>query len=58
MHDELLWIERHSITGATMSNRYVAQQQEGRRVVAEEMQPSSIWPATLDPVEKRPVTGL
>ena len=58
MHDELLGIECHRITWATLSNRNVAQQLDGRWIEAEEMQPSSIWPTALDPVEKRSVTGL
>jgi hypothetical protein len=58
VHDELLGIECHGITWATLSNWDVVQQLDGRWIKAEEVQTPSICPTALDPVEEGSVTGL
>jgi len=58
VHDELLGIECHGVTGTAHSHPNVMQYADGRLIEAEEVQPPSVWSAALDPVEECVMTLL
>jgi hypothetical protein len=58
VHDELLGIEIHGTPRTAHSDPDAVQYDDGRWIMAEEVQPPSIWSTAFDPVEECPMTLL